>query len=857
MRWAISLAKSRPRMENLRVPDEQYTENLFANGNWTVVEINDTALNEQQVNIVKSIHGPILVVAPVGTGKTRVLAERVVNAVEHGTPADNVLCLTFTNRAAQEMRSRLKGYSADSARQATIKTFHALCALMLKREARDIGLAADFIIYDEMDALEIVKDAGNIPEDKIAKRILTAILDCKVNASKKGLSLSGPWDVFSGGLESREAEIARRYQKILQHRHGLDFADLIYFTRAMLQERKDIRERWEQRFSFIQVDEVQDTQITEYEIVQILARRSRNIAMIGDIDQTIYGWRGSAPEVVLGQYHTDFHPVEFPLVYNYRATKTLLGAADSFADSFIKRYTRIEPAAVCEKGEPVRVHQAADEKAEGRWIGEQIQKLAGGNPNFAFNRVAVLARTNQRNMVVSGVLREMGIPHLTVEQFEFFRRQEVKDALAYLRLLLNPYDANAIQRVLQRPGRGIGETTIAAIISAGESCGLQLTDMIDESIFTSGDPFGNLLNCHQNGRLVVFDLETTGLSAEKDEVIEIAAEFLVDGKPSGQYHRYLRNSVPVGESQGIHGYSDEFLRLNGGDPQQVFAEFLALIDGALLVGHNVGYDVKMLSSHARRLGLPVQPLPWADTLNIAFRMIPAKSYRLEALVEQLGLPNRPTHKAMDDVQATIDLLSVLIPLVQSNTNHRRSLVNKFGRNFQKLAQQYTQWKQAIGNSRPPALLAKILNESGLQAYYADDGKRRSHLDRLLKIFSDLDKVEQHPETSLRSLVEFTALASNVDYLATSDNQVPVITIHQAKGLEFDTVFIAGAVEGVMPDFRSDSGEELLEEQHVFYVALTRAKKRLFISSFCSTQYGRSRPQSRFVKEIDTEYLRNV
>lgn len=335
-----------------------------------MAEINDKALNEQQVQIVKCIEGPILVVAPVGTGKTRVLAERVVNAVEHGTLAEKVLCLTFTNRAAQEMHGRLKKYSADSARQATIKTYHALCAMMLKRDARDIGLPADFTIYDEVDSLEIVKDAAHSQDDKSAKRLLISIVDCKVNASPQALNLSGPADLFSRNLDRATAEVARRYQTILLHRHALDFSDLIYFTRAMLKERADIRERWEQRFSFIQVDEVQDTQITEYEIVQILARRSRNIAMIGDIDQTIYGWRGSAPEVVLGQYRADFKPVEFPLIYNYRATKTLLGAADSFANSFITRYTQIEPDPGCEKGEPVRVHQASNAQTEARWIGE-------------------------------------------------------------------------------------------------------------------------------------------------------------------------------------------------------------------------------------------------------------------------------------------------------------------------------------------------------------------------------------------------------------------------------------------------------------------------------------------------------
>jgi DNA helicase-2/ATP-dependent DNA helicase PcrA len=814
----------------------------------------ENPLNSEQQRIVDHLYGSILVVAPVGTGKTRVLAERVVNAVQHGVPADRVLCLTFTNRAAQEMCDRLAKYSYDAARQATIKTFHALCTHMLRIEAREIGLPADFVIYDDVDSLELVKEVFDIQKDKDAKDLLWRISDCKISAHDQQLSLSCPTDHIYRSLGSRLASLAGQYQDILRQRHALDFSDLIYFTRAMLVERPDIRARWEQRYDFIQVDEVQDTQISEYEIVRLLARRGRNLAMIGDVDQTIYGWRGSEPERVLGQFRADFDPVEYPLLYNYRATRTLLGATDSFADTFINRYTQIIPAPNCERGEPIKVHQARSCQSEARWVGEQIQTLANGNLHFAYNRVAVLTRTNRRSIVVSEILQEMGIPHLTVEQYEFFRRQEVKDALAYLRLLLNPHDTNAMQRVLLRPPRGIGEATISALTTEGETCGLRLTDLIEPRTFSSGDPFGDLLNRYQHGELVVFDLETTGLAVGKDEVVEIAAVLLSDGKPADKFHTYLRNSVPVSDSQRVHGYSDDFLAKNGKEPRQAFQEFLELTEGRLYVGHNVGYDVKMLTSHARRLGLDVAQLRWADTWNMANRFIPARSYRLGALVDMLGLPNRPSHQAMDDVLATADLLAALIPEITASTNQRRTLVNKYGKNFSPLAEQFTIWRQDMIRSRPAELLEQILDESGLGEFYEEDSKRHAHLDRLLRIFAEHDQPDLHPETSLRSLVEFTALAKNVDYLSANDNQIPVITIHQAKGLEFDTVFIAGVVEDEMPDYRNNADEGLLEEQHVFYVAMTRAKKRLFLSGHRYNDWGRDRDLSRFVSAIDRQYL---
>ena len=811
-------------------------------------------LNDEQQRIVDHLEGSILVVAPVGTGKTRVLAERVVNAVQHSVPADKVLCLTFTNRAAQEMRDRLAKYSYEAARQATIKTFHALCTYILRVEAREIGLPADFVIYDEVDSLELIQEIFDFQKDKDAKDLFWRISNCKVCAQGQQLSLSCPTHLIYQSLGSKWAALAGQYQEILRQRHALDFSDLIYFTRAMLFERPDIRERWEKRYIFIQVDEVQDTQISEYEIVRLLARRSRNLAMIGDVDQTIYGWRGSEPELVLTQFRADFDPVEYPLVYNYRATRTLLNATDSFADTFANRYTHIEPAPKCEAGELITVHQARSSQAEARWIGEHIRTLANSVPNFAYNRLAVLTRTNNRSIVVSEILQEMGIPHLTVEQYEFFRRQEIKDSLAYLRLLLNPHDTSAMQRVLLRPGRGIGEATISTLRTEGRACGLRLNDLIELRTFASGDPYGDLLNYYQQGELVVFDLETTGLSVGKDEVVEIAAVLLSDGKPANEFQTYLKNSVSVGESQRVHGYSDDFLATNGQEPRQAFREFLQLTDGRLYIGHNVGYDVKMLTSHARRLELDVAQLNWADTWNIANRFVSARNYRLETLVEMLGLPNRPTHRAMDDVLATVDLLGALIPLIMANTTQRRVLVNKFGKNFVPLAEQIAAWRLAMTRSRPARLLAQVLEESGLDAHYDGETKRRAHLDRLLRIFEEHDQPDQHPETSLRNIVEFTALAKNVDYLSANDNQSPVITIHQAKGLEFDTVFIAGAVEDEMPDFRNNIGEKLLEEQHVFYVAMTRAKKHLYISGHRYNDWGRSRDLSRFVEAIGEQYL---
>jgi DNA helicase II / ATP-dependent DNA helicase PcrA len=816
---------------------------------------NMTQLNTEQERIVSHLRGPLLVIAPVGTGKTRVLAERVVKAVQNGILAKRVLCLTFTNRAAQEMRARLEQYSFDAARQATVKTFHALCAHLLHLEARQIGLPADFVIYDDMDCQELVKDIFQIPNERDVKDMMWQLENCKVGAAQDQLFLNGPKkQLFMPLGYAHLAELAMKYQEALHQRHALDFADLIYMTRAMMAERLDIRNRWEERFDFVQVDEVQDTQITEYEIVQLLACRCRNIALIGDVDQTIYGWRGSEPDAVLMQYRADFDPVEYSLLYNYRATRTLLSAADSFASSFHHRYTKIIPARECENGVPIKVHQAQSEQLEGAWIASQIESMARGIHNFAYHRVAVLTRTNRRSQVVSAALKRRDIPHVTVEQYEFFRRQEIKDSLAYLHLVLNPFDTSALLRALLRPAHGIGDVTINKIMEDGEPYGLRLTDMIQPRTIASGDPYGDLLNAYNTGEIVVFDTETTGLSIEHDEIVELAGIRLKAGKPILKFQAFLKNTLPVGDSENVHHISDAFLAKNGRPASQVMQEFQQFCQGGLLVGHNVSYDIKMLAAHTRRLGLDVRSQPWADTWDIAHRFLQTHSYRLESLVEEYHLPASPTHRALDDVLATIELLNMLIPKISAHSEQRRVLVNRYGKAFVQLSQQVETWTRSMQRERPPTLLDQVLHESGLRDYYSKEPQRLGNLGELERIFRERDQVAQHPETALRALVEFTALSKNVDHLSANDNRLPVITIHQAKGLEFDTVFLAGATEGEMPDYRCNSDEKLEEEKHVFYVGMTRARRQLLISAHTYNDRGWHRDRSSFIDEIDPTCL---
>jgi DNA helicase II / ATP-dependent DNA helicase PcrA len=802
-------------------------------------------LNPEQLNIINHINGAILVLAPVGTGKTQVLSERVIKAINNGIDAKKILCLTFTNRAAKEMSHRLAQTCPNEYRYITIKTFHALCTSILRSEARYIGLPVDFTVYDDEDCISLIKDNLAFINKKDAQSIYFKISDCKSKSNRLNL---GNLEPNFSSLNGYQNQLALKYQKILQERHGLDFADLIFYVRAMFYSHPEIKQKWEHKFNFIQVDEVQDTHLSEYEIVRFLAKKSGNLAMIGDLDQTIYQWRGSEPAQVIGQFKQDFQPQEYALTWNYRATQTLLNAASKFADSFEHRYTKITPAPSCEIGENIITYTAQNENDEVFWIGNQIKALANNNSDFAYNKVAILTRNHNRINLISKILQQMNIPCVTIEQYQFFQRQEIKDTLAYIRLILNPFDIGSMRRILLRPSRGIGDLTIENIIKEGENCGFRLTDMLLTETFIDGDPFSNLLTAYYEGKIVVFDVETTGLSVSEDEVIEIAAIKLIKGKIISKFHGYIKNTVSVGDSQLIHGYSDHFLAENGMNPIDVFSEFFTFTKDALWIGHNVSFDIKMIVANASKLGLEIPKFLWADTWNLANRFIFSDQYSLENLATQLNLNQSPNHHAMDDTLTTVELLEKLIPLIQEKSQDRQVLVSKYGEKFEILAEKFETWRDASQKIRPANLLMKITIESRLYDFYqkTDLTKFENLKNLILQIFQQQDNQELHPDTALRSILEYTALAKNLDQISQDNNQIPIMTVHQAKGLEFDTVFLAGLCDGEFPNYYSIKDGTIEEERRLFYVAITRAKKRLFMSYYLKDNYNYLKSISRFI-----------
>lgn len=810
------------------------------------------SFNPEQQNVIEHIEGGLLVLAPVGTGKTSVLSERVAKAIEQGISPNRILCLTFTNRAAKEMGDRLAQSLPHVRRQLTIKTFHGLCAWMLRIEAQSIGLPADFVVYDDNDCFDILKPLSRFEKDRDVWDLMGTIADCKSKAHQDQLSLELTLSDLFTSLDDRIRPIALKYQKTLSNRHALDFADLIFYTRSMLHRMPAVAERWANRFNLVQVDEVQDTHMGEYEIVSHLAHKSGNLALIGDLDQTIYAWRGSEPAVVLERFEVEFSPTAYSLSLNYRATQTLLQAASAFADEFEERHTCIEPSPTCAIGEKIMVHTAADETQEAEWIARQVATLAGNYPDFRYNRLAVLTRTHARAQCIASIFAKADIPCVTVEKYQFFMRKEVKDVLAYLRFITNPFDAGAFKRLVTTPSREIGLTTLRSIYTEGQPCGFRVTDLAIPQPFVNDDPLGDVTEAFLHGTIVVFDVETTGTAIGSD-IVEIAAVKLVNGQPTDQFHAYISDAADVGDSEQIHGYNNNFLTQNGQPARAVLESFCQFAGESLLVGHNVGFDIKMVIAHAQKVGIQAPIWQWADTWNLANRFLQVESYSLENLASQLNLASTPNHHAMDDVSTTVQLLGHLVPLIQETAGDRVAIYYKYGEKFAPLADEISHWKALSQTIRPAELLIHILNTSGLARLYMEEPDRVQHIKQLVDIFRTQDDTALHPDTALRSILEFTALAKNLDHISEQDNQAVIITAHQSKGLEFDYVFIAGMSDGEFPGFYSIKNGDIEEEKRLFYVALTRAKKRLHISGFEENSWGIQSP-SQFLAALPPELV---
>ncbi len=813
--------------------------------------------NEQQQKIIDSVFGAYLISAPVGTGKTTVLAQRVISAIKAGVAPAEILCLTFTNKAAEEMKTRLRQCLADVSQsgEVVINTFHGFCAYFLKAESKALGLTADFVIMDEDEQAAVMNNLlADYPRAPIAreKRAILDLLERLYRYKITQLEIAIGYQVEPVNLPAQLVELGQKYEQVLLQQNAVDFNQLVYLTLRALYLDDELKNKWSRRFKFIQLDEFQDTHLSEYLVVKQLARVHKNLALIGDLDQTIYGWRGSKPKYIAELFKTHFAPVtKLNLSINYRFNPQLLAAIKSVLQNFKQQNTKELTGASAAEGPEkcVQLFAGYNFAEEATSVVSQIKDLRAREPKAT---IAVLARANQPISDLAEIFAKENIAHITVDQYNFFRRQEVKDIYAYLKIIFNKFDLDAAYRLVERPARAIGQATLNKIRAEGNPVGLKVSDLLSFKNYQLTEPFAPLLDAFAHGRIVVLDTETTGVNFQTDEIIQIYAVELINGRAGEEFHYYIKNQKPVGTSEQVHKLSDQFLRENGHEPKEILGKLKNFVGQAIVVGHNVNFDLTMITNNSARYGLNFQAADYYDTLDLAKRFVQSENYRLSTLAKNLNLASA-THSADDDVAATVGLLEYLINLARTGTSKRRELFQEFSKKFVVLAKMIEDWQALITKVRPAEALNKILDDSGLREYYAkepDSNKRLKSFDALAQLFAQKDDPQKPSNVALQELINYASLVKNLDFLGLEQGKVPIITVHAAKGLEFDYVFLVKLNEFHFPMYKADFEEEL----RLFYVALTRARAGVYLSYSQFDGFGRPMTPSRLIGLIDPLYV---
>jgi DNA helicase-2/ATP-dependent DNA helicase PcrA len=438
-------------------------------------------LNERQREAVLYTEGPLLVLAGAGTGKTRVITYRVAHLIEKGVPGGAILAVTFTNKAADVMKERIGDLlrtSGRDARDVWVSTFHSFCARLLRRESQSLGLARDFAIYDDDDQTSAVKRAlvqlDLATEDYPPRSVRSQISHAK-NHGITAEQMETDAAQMRDDTRKEVASIFRVYTEILRKASALDFDDLLLRAVELLREHANVRAAWNSRFQYLMVDEFQDTNHAQEELVRLLAGPRKNVCVVGDEDQSIYGWRGARAGNLKRFAEESFPGAKIiRLEENYRSTQKILDAAAAVVKNNSNRLGKTLQATLG-AGDPLRFFEAQDSTAEADYICGELSSIVRRDGD---TRVAVLYRTGAQSRSFEEVLRRLGIRYRVVGGFSFYERAEVRNALAYVRLLFHPEDDVALVRVLNVPPRGIGATTVATLGARARETGESLWAVI-------------------------------------------------------------------------------------------------------------------------------------------------------------------------------------------------------------------------------------------------------------------------------------------------------------------------------------------------------------------------------------------
>ena len=705
---------------------------LFPQAQAPAPTIDLSTLNPAQREAAECTRGPLLVLAGAGSGKTRVLTYRIAHMIaDEGVRPWQVLAITFTNKAAAEMRERLDALLPAGTRGMWVCTFHAMCVRMLREDPELVGYRPNFTIYDDDDSRRLVKSImADLDIDQ--KQFPLNAVRAKISSAKN--AMVGPDEMASSPnpADRAAARVYRELDRRLAKANAMDFDDLLVKTFELLSRRPEVLERYQDRFRQISVDEYQDTNHVQYAITNLLAARHRNLMVVGDDDQSIYSWRGADIQNILDfeKDYPDAHVVR--LEQNYRSTGHILAAANAVvANNARRKPKRLFTDAG--DGEKIQVFQAADERDEGRWIGSEIEKLHDGGTSY--DDMAVFYRTNAQSRILEDMFLRAGVPYKIVGGTRFFDRAEVRDVMAYLKLVVNPDDDVAALRVVNTPRRGIGTTSIAKIRELAADEGISFFSACELAIAETG--------------------------------------------------------------------------LLGAKVRQALAEFTGVIEAGR---HFTGELADVVDAIVDRSGL-IRALEAEHSVEA--------DGRIENIKEFMGVAAEfdETHDAVETLES-LEQLRAAGAIEPSGAE----AASPTGSALASLARQGDS-PAGDAASAPAQLRPPVASEK------------------------------------LPALIEWLALRSDLDSLAGQTHAVTMMTIHSAKGLEFPVVFVAGMEEGIFPHASYDGDPAAVEEERrLAYVAITRARKKLYLThavtrrTFGSTQ---ANPPSRFLNEIPAADVERV
>ena len=568
--------------------------------------LNLNLLNKEQREAVETVDGPLLVLAGAGSGKTRVLTYRIANLIEnHGVAPWSILALTFTNKAAKEMKERTDKLIGIEDSDMWVTTFHSFCVRVLRIDIDRLGYDSRFVIYDEQDQNGIIKDIVStqiFDEKRMSKGLVRSMISQAKNSGEspeRFLLDSGT------GMDDKLVEIYRVYQKKLKSSNALDFDDLIIKTVELFETCPDVLEKYRKKFRFVLVDEYQDTNAPQYRIIKLICGEHRNICVVGDDDQSIYGWRGADIRNIL-DFEKDFPGAKvIRLEQNYRSTKAILDCANSvITHNMGRKSKKLWTAKV--GGSPVEFLSVQNERDEAYNIAKTIIDLRR-REDRKFNDFAILYRTHAQSRVLESVLVSgFGIPISVIGGTRFYARREIKDLLSYLRLIANPSDDGALKRIINVPKRSIGEATVSAIESLSESMDQSMLitiltpGILPEKISKKVSRFADLMRV---------------LFAKRYELsLEMLTEYIIDAIGYAQYiveqgdDTLETRQENIEELLGAMREHEEQIT-PGSDALQSFLELTALNSDADNIDESDG-TVKLMTLHsAKGLEFPVVFMP--------------------------------------------------------------------------------------------------------------------------------------------------------------------------------------------------------------------------------------------------------